>query len=209
MFNPMQIQNKTFRIMTTKTLTIAKTTKIIGLSIVLFSISASSFGQIKNFREDIINHVKEIFFNKAETNDLFIPVVYYVEAELVMAPSISRTIYTSSLEVVYEAEVAVENWMTASFETAFEESVALESWMTAPFEVAFEEAVAVESWMTTPFESAFEESVAVESWMTTPFESAFEESVAVEGWMTTPFEPVHEEGLIVENWMADPQTWLN
>ncbi|HDR68187.1 MAG TPA: hypothetical protein ENN61_03970 [Bacteroidaceae bacterium] len=154
--------------MKAKTLTIEKTIKIIGLSFVLFAISASTFGQIKNFRENMINIIKDRFLNKAETHDLFIPAVYYVEAELAIAPSISRTIYTNSLEVVYEAELAVEDWMMASFETAFEESVAVESWMTAPFEVAFEESVAVESWMTAPFDIINEEDLIVENWMAHP-----------------------------------------
>ena len=85
------------------------------------------------------------------------------------APVVTRTLFVENAEVIYEAGLELEDWMTESFDCSVnEEALSVESWMTEPFEFSsMEEDIPLESWMTEPFGSA--DYIEVESWMTGPW----------------------------------------
>ena len=172
--------------MKTTKLNIGRNGRVMTLVMAFLAVSTLTIGQIKNTEGAWLQNLKGRIFHKAEANSLFHTVTFYEISGQTVAPAISRTIHTASVDVIYEEALMVESWMTTPFETNIEERITVESWMTAPFESAIEESVEVENWMTVPFESAIEESVEVEAWMTAPFESAIEEKLSVETWMTEP-----------------------
>ena len=159
---------------------VMKTTKII-LSIALVTLTATSFGQLSNFKEKL--------FAK-RTNTVAIYTANYTNNESrietwmhdlrswaserrtndgVEAPVVAESFVIESADVVYEETLTIENWMSAPFETdVYEEALTLESWMSVPFETGvYEEALNLESWMTSPFETGLvEEEIAIETWMT-------------------------------------------
>jgi hypothetical protein len=141
-------------------------------------------------------------------------------------PEVYMRIFSRNIEVAYEEESTLENWMASPFETGISENeLIIESWMESPFESGtIENELSIESWMVSPFESGtIENELFIESWMVSPFESgtienelfieswmkapfgtAREESLEVESWMKAPFGPVREESPEVESWMTSP-----
>ena len=123
---------------------------------------------------------------------------------LAHAPRVTATYHVNHVDVVYDLESSVENWMTVPFDCSVAETgPAIESWMGTSFESSLEEELeSIENWMAVSFQTALDEQLTtLESWMTVPFENALpEESTGIESWMASPF--VVEEPLEIESWMA-------
>ena len=159
---------------------VMKTTKLI-LSIALVTLTATSFGQLSNFKERMFakrNNTVAIYTANYTSNESRVESWMHdlrswasdrIAKEEPEAPIVIESFVIESAEVVFEEELSMENWMSAPFETnVYEEALTLESWMSAPFETGvYEEALSLESWMTTPFETELvEEEIAIETWMT-------------------------------------------
>ena len=84
-------------------------------------------------------------------------------------PVVCMSFVVNDDNIVYEKELAMEDWMTTPFDWGLqEEELAVESWMEAPFESGIlEPELAVEDWMTRPFE--LDGDIEIESWMTSHF----------------------------------------
>ena len=187
-----------------------RTLKPMILAVAFLTVTAVSYGQMWLQTPEFLKNLKERIAQIGHNEDLFETVVYYETCEITMAPNISRTIHVRNLEVMYDEDLKVEEWMTSSFENNIEEAIEIESWMTSSFDVLMEEGLVVEEWMTSSFEANLEPAVNVESWMAAPFEVPQEESIEIESWMTTPFDIAElDASLQIEPWMNEPQTWLN
>lgn len=174
-----------------------KTTNIL-ISTALVALATTSFGQPGSIKERLFpNRTEQVQFLTAEyvaeSNppenrgfDLYDRFNSNNDDEY-EAPVVSRTIYTSNVEVIYESEIGLESWMALPFENIVtEEEMYLESWMTAPFdETVYEEELSLESWMIAPFEAEpAQDEIRLESWMSAPFESTVAEEVLfLEEWM--------------------------
>lgn len=86
----------------------------------------------------------ERFFNRlAERSEL-------VDGNGYGEPVVCMSFVVSEYNIVYEEELAVEDWMASPFDWVLqEEELAVESWMTRPFEL--EGDIEIEPWMTGPF----------------------------------------------------------
>lgn len=194
-----------------------KTIKI-SLTIALIALATAAMGQRIPLKQRLFPHQNhEVTFRHADYRveqnklDTFIDRFRSWSGQMgygysvADAPRVKTRYYTSRVDVVYDLEPSVENWMTVPFEdNVAETGPAIEAWMTAPFDEGLEdELVSIESWMAVPFESALEEQTeTLESWMTVPFENDLsEETLGIESWMTSPF--VIEEPMEIESWMAD------
>ena len=157
-----------------------KTTKLI-LSIALVALTATSFGQLSNFKEKMFakrNNTVAIYTANYTNNESRIESWMHDlrswasdrrTSEECSAPVVAESFVIESVDVVYEEELFTETWMSAPFETdLYEEALNLESWMSAPFETdVYEEVLVLENWMTSPFDTEIaEEEIAIESWMT-------------------------------------------
>ena len=142
---------KNSRVMKTIIQTTKQNNKIVTLSIMLIAISSVSFSQIRNIKDFLVNNVKEKFFQADEINSNFKTVSYSEAAEWNESPAISRTILVNSVDISYEENIEVEEWMRNTFENNVENSVEIESWMTAPFDALIEDDIKVENWMNDPF----------------------------------------------------------
>jgi hypothetical protein len=162
--------------------------KAMTLALIFTVVSTLSYGQAKQREWPLLKQMKERILGRNEAQQLFHTAAYHEISNTAAGPVISRTIHTSTVEVIFEEQLEVESWMTEPFEGGFDRKLEVESWMTKPFETSLEETIEVEEWMTSPFEIALEEDILVETWMTAPFEDALEETLAVEDWMTTPFD---------------------
>jgi len=138
-----------------------KKTRII-VSIILVGLATTSFAQLSNLK-DKLSH------NKTNIH----PIVYTSETagfrdwtsdlkgrlgqghvKISESPSVTKTFSFSQVEVIYENESGLEDWMSVPFEfTRDEEDLSLEPWMTKPFHsIAEIDELKLESWMATPFE---------------------------------------------------------
>ena len=174
-----------------------KTTKLI-LSIALVALTTTSFGQLSSIKERLFNkqnnkveYITAEYSNnessRIETwmHDLHSWASNRASRTSFEAPVVTRAIFIEHVEVIYEEELGLENWMATPFECCVgDEVLSLESWMTTPFKSEFaEEELCMETWMVAPFESTIvDEELILESWMTAPFEIA--EVIEVEEWMT-------------------------
>ena len=129
---------KNNRVMKTITQTTEQNKKIVAMSIMLIAISTISFSQIGNFKDFLVSNVKEKFFQAEEINSTFMTVSYYEAAEWNESPAISRTILVNSVDISYEENMEVEEWMTVPFESSLEENITVENWMSSPFESSLE-----------------------------------------------------------------------
>lgn len=178
--------------------------RVITLALVMLALTTISFGQVVKHKNPLLNTIKERVLHRGGQGDIFRTVNYYENGGNYSTTNISRTIHTGSVEIIYDDQLKVENWMTTPFDVELDEAVKVEGWMSAPFEIINEEPVNVESWMTVPFETTGETKLEVEGWMTRPFESALEDELVLEDWMTKPFNGTGEDVLAVEDWMTKP-----
>ena len=212
-------------------------TKYIILSFSLAALTTTGFAQLNSIKERLFsrNNDQLVFVNadfgagssrmeswmhdfQGWTNERFSHAIY-------KDPVVTNTFYLDKVEVIYEEELFMEDFMAAPFKNVFvEEAIALEPWMSTPFETGLaeetlsqepwmavpfgkeltQEIMPLESWMVTPFENGLVEKVVLlESWMGIPFENGLTEAlVYLETWMTTPFGA--EEDIEIEAWMATP-----
>ncbi len=142
-----------------------KTTKLF-LSIALVALTATSFSQLPLKDRLFSKRNNEVVYYtadyKAETSKIenwMIDICDWasskVSRDVYQAPVVSSTYFTEQVEIIYEDELGMENWMTVPFESSvLENELVLESWMAEPFETGLEEELSIESWMTAPFEAA-------------------------------------------------------
>lgn len=74
----------------------------------------------------------------------------------------------ATYEVVYEADLALENWMLNPFEVSIDEETAYEMPLPASFEAVVETELELESWMTDLFEISVSEKYPVDNSMCSP-----------------------------------------
>ncbi len=140
-----------------------KTTKNLILSLALIALTASSFGQLSSIKERLFhkqpNKVEYITaeYNTSESRrienwmyDLRSWSSNRESSDAYVAPVVSSTFTVENIDVVYEEELRLENWMTNSFDCfVSEEDLTIEAWMTTPFEAA--EEIEMEDWMVDTF----------------------------------------------------------
>lgn len=155
-----------------------KTTKII-LSIALVALGTSSFGQLRLIKERLFQKrnpqvemitVNHNYKEKSRVENWMYDLQGWTirdSEETNENPVIIRTIRTNRVEVIYEQQMTLENWMTAPFEYRdLEENQEVESWMKTPFETGMTGMdLPLELWMTTPFTN--DEIIEMEGWMAT------------------------------------------
>ena len=116
---------------------------------------------------------------------------------------ISKTIYTSAIEISYESDIETEEWMTAPICNSMESDMNAEEWMTESFTAYTEKELAVENWMT---ESLTESGIQVENWMTESLSATFEDEITTEEWMTQSISESMESEIATEEWMTESFT---
>jgi hypothetical protein len=140
---------------------VMKNARII-ISIALVALATTSFAQPSNLKD-------KLFHNKTDIH----PVVYTSETaglrdwksdlqdrldhghlRISGSPSVDRTFFFSQVEVIYENESGLEDWMSKPFEsTTYQEDLSIEPWMAKPFYSLTErDDLKLESWMAVPFE---------------------------------------------------------
>jgi hypothetical protein len=137
-----------------------KPTKKIAFSIALIALSVIAFAQPFSRKERLSNR---------QANQPVYMLSEYVPNE---SGRIENWMYDLSSwatnrtsRKAYEAPVVIKSYFIDSPDLVSEADIELESWMTKSFECGpAEEVLRLESWMTEPFESS--ENVEVEEWMT-------------------------------------------
>jgi hypothetical protein len=161
-------------------------------SFLLIALTATAFGQISSFRDRVHPGKKQLspfmtaeYSSRTSQFKAFLSDVFAVgrgdlNPDGTTEPVVLECYITDNVDISYQEEVNVENWMTEPFETG--ETLELESWMSQPF--SWDEALAMESWMSAPFLNS--EIVPVERWMTEPFNTG--EMIELEEWMATSWQ---------------------
>ena len=130
-----------------------KTTKLI-FSITLVALAAISFGQLLDQDDEVIFYTSNYNEDMGRMDHWIhnIPGRAYLLAssDEFDSPVVSRAYFVRDVEVSYNEEYFIEDWMTTPFETAlYEQDLWIESWMVEPFDVPGDEVIQIESWMTT------------------------------------------------------------
>ena len=68
-----------------------------------------------------------------------------------VTPVVTESMFLKRVDVVYEEQFGIANWMTVPFENSLaEDEIGLEPWMTTPFESSYcEDEIELENWMAT------------------------------------------------------------
>lgn len=198
-------------------------TKYIIFSIVLVALTTTSFAQLSSIKERLVNrkhhHVEIRHADYSTGNGSVERWMHGIQdwanerftRDIYEGPVITRTICSDQVEIIYDQELNLENWMETPFESIFtEEALLMENWMAAPFENSLaEQTLSLEGWMAAPFDKGLpEEILTLESWMSVPFENNLvDEVMTLEEWMKAPFESgLAEELLQLESWMTS--AWI-
>jgi len=115
---------------------------------------------------------------------------------------ISKTIYTSAIEISYESDIETEAWMTAPIANSMENDLNTEEWMSESFTAYTEKEIEVENWMTESLSVTFEDEITTEDWMTQSISESMESKITTEEWMTESFTTFSEQHPSVEDWMT-------
>jgi len=161
--------------------------------VVLFALAAgTAYGQ-GLLAEGAVKAFNALINNKPAENSLFI------KTDLQFADRAEATTTTFS-------PVIVESFSVSNIEVSYEQNLRLEDWMKEPFRINNNlENNAVNPRLDSRINN-MEADLETEPWMTEPLYIQ-EESVEVEDWMTAPLQnkaATGEEELEVEEWMTRP-----
>lgn len=151
------------------------------------------YSEAENLTEDSFS-LKNYFSEILERE-----LVFTTKEEQLAEVHISKTIYTSVVEISYDSDIETEEWMTAPICNSMESDLNAEEWMTKLLSLSIEAEIVVEYWMT---ELLAETNIQVENWMTESLSASTESELTTEEWMTQSLSESLESEITAEEWMT-------